>query len=241
MSTLLAVPVIEPQFARQCLDTIDPALHRQLLVIDNCRWPLNWHPRHATIHRARHNLGVARSWNLAVVHARQTGHDAVALFSSSVRFGEAAANDLAAVDPGEWGVLQAPAYWHTAVFSLALFDRIGIFDESFFPAYYEDCDFHRRWLLARIDIPMRTESLDLHVERDGHGVDALRREHSGSATINLDALADYWQKKWGCHVDDREDLTRGHRTPFGDPAKPLSWWEPATVEDLLGRYGIVGR
>jgi hypothetical protein len=240
-ATLVVVPVVDPVIGTACLNTIHPAVYGDLLVVDNCDRPLPWgEGTEASIVRPGRNLGVARSWNQGVLSARIRGYRAVAFVSASVRFGQSGGRDLVALDPGEWGMIPGPAHWHTVVLTLALFDRLGEFDENFFPGYYEDIDMIRRGLLAGIDIGAGEAVLDLTCGAPGHGVDALRHNWPGKPTINYDALADYWWAKWGLPVNDAGDLTRGHVTPFGKDV-PLSWWEPVTIDELLVRYGIVGR
>jgi hypothetical protein len=238
MSTLVTVPVIDPGLSIECLNSIDPAI--DLLVVDNCVDPLPWDRPGATVVRPGRNLGVARSWNLAVRAAAAGGHDAVAFISAAVRFGQSGCRDLAGIDPGKWGVTPEPAGWHTAVLTTALFDRVGVFDENWFPAYYEDADMVRRAALAGIHFGAGETVLDLIIGGPGHGIDALRHQHPGLHTVNYDALAAYWDMKWGLPVNDATDISRGHVTPFGKDVD-LSWWEPATVEELFDRYQIVGR
>lgn len=238
MRTLLVVPVIDPEISIPCLDSIAPDV--DLYVIDNCLLPLRWSRPGADVVRPTRNLGVARSWNMAIAHATTFGFDAVALVSAAIRFGPTGARDLAALDPGKWGATPPPAGWHTAILTTELFDLIGVFDENFFPAYYEDADMIRRAALAGIHFGAGDETMDLTTVGPGHGVDALRHQHPGLMTIDYDALARYWDAKWGLPVQAATDTTQGHTTPFGRDV-PLSWWEPATVDELLARYRIVGR
>ena len=159
MRTLLVVPVIDPEIALPCLESIHPDL--DLYVVDNCLLPLRWSRPGADVVRPVRNIGVARSWNMAVAHAATFGFDAVALISAAIRFGAAAARDLAAIDPGKWGATPLPAGWHTAILTTGLFDLLGRFDENFFPAYYEDIDLIRRAALAGIHLGAGETTLDL--------------------------------------------------------------------------------
>ncbi len=236
--TLIVIPVVDALVGRTCLNSLHSTVLPQTLVVDNCRAPLRWH-RSATF-RAGHNLGVARSWNVGILHAQAHGFDAVAFVSSAAVFGPAGARDLAALDPGEWGVTPAPAYWHTVVFPLRLFERIGLPDENLYPAYGEDSDLLRRMLLCGINLPDVEVPLDVAHHRDGHGVDRLRETFPGRATINYDALQDYFLRKWGVTWLEPHRLDKGHRHPFGNPANDVSFWPAATVDELRARYGIVG-
>jgi hypothetical protein len=237
VSTLMVVPVIDPGISAACLETIHPDV--DLFVVDNCPSPLGWSTSKG-VFRMGHNLGVARSWNLAVRTAGMWDYDAVALVSASVRFGEAGGRDLVTLDPGKWGVTPLPAAWHTVVLTMGLFERVGFFDENFFPAYYEDADMTRRMSMAGIHLGVGDVVIDLVCGPPGHGVDALRHQHPGISAVNYIALAEYWAAKWDVPVKEAADVSRGHVTPFGLDVD-LSWWEPVEVDELLKRYGIAGR
>jgi hypothetical protein len=95
------------------------------------------------------NLGVASSWNLAAALAR-TRPDRpryLALISSSVEWdqGLLQVDKLvdAAADPAR-GLLLEPLAFHGVVWALELLDRLGPFDENFWPGYHEDNDWVHR-------------------------------------------------------------------------------------------------
>ncbi len=238
MTTLLVLPIIDPDAAAACLATISPEVEDRVLIVDNCRRPFRT-DRKVQVVREGRNLGVARSWNLGVKWALNADYDAVALVSAQVRFGHAGATDLLALDPGEWCALPPPTWWHTAVFTMRLFETIGTFDENFYPAHLEDTDWTRRALLAGVHFPLGP-TIDAKPTTDGHGLDRLRNDAPGHPTFNFSALADYWREKWGCHHHDACDLDQGYRTPF-DEGGPLWSWPVRTIEELCERYGIEER
>lgn len=102
----------------------------------------------------------------------------------------------------------------------ALFTKHGIgfvgdFDENFWPAYCEDCDWVRRMVLSG----------GRSISAEGASV-----EHAGSQTINSDPFLsklnsithrhnqEYYRKKWGGSIHQEV-----HTLPFGK--NPLSYWE----------------
>jgi len=126
-----------------------------------------------------------------------------------------------------------------AITKLAI-DTVGYFDENFYPAYLEDCDYQTRLRLAGIpylDIP------GIHVV---HGEPKELTGHEpGSSTIYSDPryrIANgithhngfqYYIKKWG-GVNEQEKFTH----PFNDSKKSLKDWtlDPAWREmnDIWG-------
>lgn len=244
----MILPAIDPKMTDACLSSIDPQLLGRVIVIDNCGRRLRGNgPR---LHRGRHNYGVAGSWNIGVQIARQepdVGY--VMLASTSTRFedGGRDIDKLCAIMGGAdvLALMPHPTYWHTALFDLRFFDTVGAADENFYPAYFEECDLERRACLLGVEIVDDAQipgaEIAASTVRDGHGVDALRTQFPSLATINYDALQDYWNRKWGCHVDDRRSLNVGYLTPF-DLDVPLDYWPPImSVRELQHSYGIVGR
>lgn len=88
------------------------------------------------------NLGVARSWNMILEYAYSNnktpyivGSDTECVhgLSNIYRFIESEPDKM-------WMVKGMNFFYLPSSFS----DIIGLFDESFYPAYYEDCDYHMR-------------------------------------------------------------------------------------------------
>lgn len=169
----LIVPVLNRyDLLNRMLSTIDyPIFH--LLIIDNGgKLQLNQKPQHVenmTVLNMPSNLGVAASWNLGI---KLFPHDDRWFFTS---------NDMW-YQPGDLQIMQQEAtrdaltlsthfpYFHTFAIGEAVVHDVGLFDECFYPAYFEDSDYLRRCQLA--DVPIR--SLD------------VGRGHDNSSTLNSD-------------------------------------------------------
>jgi GT2 family glycosyltransferase len=114
------------------------------------------------------NLGVAASWNLGI---KLFPHDDRWFFAS---------NDMR-FDPGDLEALSKARrdavtlsnyypYFHTFALGEAVVDEVGLFDERFYPAYFEDTDYMRR-----------CEIKNIPVDRVN-----VARHHENSSTINSD-------------------------------------------------------
>lgn len=98
---------------------------------------------------------------------------------------------------------------------------VGLFDENFYPAYLEDCDWHHRARLAAVPMTHAPGVASIH----GEG------EMTGSCTIHSDPSArennhrthggnfDYYRLKWG-GINGQETFTH----PYNDPALPVWAW-----------------
>lgn len=158
MSLLVACPVILPPRP----DVVASWTHRPHLVIVNGS-EAEWIDRaevgpHGEIlsiwNRPPGNRGVAASWNIAFGQARARGVDHVALVSQgTVLDGGTLRLARLVAEHADWRGLLTDFAWHCIVLSVALWEQIGPFDEQFWPAYYEDCDYVRRLEILGLHTP----------------------------------------------------------------------------------------
>jgi GT2 family glycosyltransferase len=165
-----------------------------------------------------HNLGVAGSWNWLL---GQPGAYHL-IVGSDVEFspGDLAKLQHCFLDCTDYEILCGLGY---SLFILrpGVFARVGSFDENFYPAYLEDCDYnYRSWLsgVTSLNVP---------------GIHAVHGEAPlwGSSTIysNPGYLAqnsithrrnlEYYRRKWGGD-NGREVFTY----PFNDVTWPVQKW-----------------
>lgn len=106
----------------------------------------------AGVHLVPRNLGrvsVAKAWNLGF----KEGGDTTIVTGDDVVFGEHTLENLRDGAVASESRFLYPATNASQMFcvftaKMALFEKIGWFDEQFFPAYFEDNDFFRRMTLA---------------------------------------------------------------------------------------------
>ena len=143
-----------------------------LLVIDNggvCYTMHNSFVAKTSILRLPSNLGVAASWNLGIklfpMAKFWTFSSADVVFESNAlkNLFEGSASDRLSLTE------LAP---HYQAFSIGdqVIDQVGLFDESFYPIYFEDNDFERR---------VRAKNLEVAYV-------PLASQHDNSSTINSD-------------------------------------------------------
>jgi hypothetical protein len=162
------------------------------------------------------NLGVAASWNLLLRVAFDRGYDQALIGSNDTFLNPGSLACVATLSPCE-----DVALWHLCGFDCFLVqrrtvDRVGWFDENFYPAYKEDQDYTYRCRLAGLD---------------SQPVSGASAQTVGSATLNsvpgyraanthtYDQNVKYYVNKWGGD-SGQEQFT----APFNRPELPLSWW-----------------
>ena len=152
---------------QRCLMSIDfPVKH--LLIIDNgsANNPLDtevaisdW-VETTTYLPMPANLGVSASWNLGI---KSFPHDDVWFFASNdVEFGPGAIQRLSEARRDEITLSEGFPFWQVFALGYEAVSRLGLFDEGFYPAYFEDNDYQRRANAA--GVPIR--KLDLLLEHD---------------------------------------------------------------------------
>lgn len=181
----------------------------------------------------RFNLGVAASWNRIITTAWSRGYEFVYIGSNDTLLGPGSLRALVEMEksPNEclW-LLHGFNFW---CFRIAAIPVVGLVDENFMPAYFEDNDFHRRVTLAGLEtVHMRSTPF----EQNGRVVPAVSARHLGSQTIASDPEyaihnsntfgnwnAAHYNMKWGGPVGDER-----FKTPYGEADKDIRWWpDPA--------------
>lgn len=109
---------------------------------------------HPQVHiiRPNFNMGCAASWNFACRWAWGRGHDKIMLLNDDFLM-----NDKTAFRKIDEAIAKEPnAHYHFAGFTSCsirreLWNKVGEFDEGFWPAYFEDNDYYQRSVKLGID------------------------------------------------------------------------------------------
>jgi GT2 family glycosyltransferase len=96
------------------------------------------------------NLGVAGSWNLAIRLAHREPW--LMICSDDMWWPVNAMHEFAGQSSEDSLVVSATwPHWCAFTIGMRVVQRVGLFDEGYFPAYFEDTDYERR--LARAGVP----------------------------------------------------------------------------------------
>ncbi len=199
MSFVAVLPSIWSPYTWTCLQSMHPSLRAATLVVDN------------TVT----NIGVPASWNAGIDHLEADGVDWLVIVSAACRFSPLGGMDLIdQLEPAGVPIVEARYVgWHLIAFHADVFAAVGRFDENFFPAYWEDCDFGRRVALTFEQSEVWTKvEVEVTLASFAHGIE------KAGVYINPDNLAGYYETKWGGMPGAEK-----HATPF-DSGRPVSWW-----------------
>lgn len=179
MIPLLVVPTLtRHDLLARMLDSVDDEVGH-LIVIDNSgrgvelpdgpweRWDVLPMPA---------NLGVAASWNLAV----KMGHRLpwVMICSDDVVWPEGALRQFADVSSEDKLVVSSTwPHWCAFTIGMGVVSKVGLFDEGYYPAYFEDKDYERRCKDAEVRVDRGPE-----VQHDNSST--LNTPHRDFAAVN---------------------------------------------------------
>ena len=179
--------------------------------------------------KPQRNLGVAASWNLMIDRAAP---DAIIISNDDIVFGEHTLRELSE------GLEQYPFVegdgWALFGQRFELIQTVGYYDETFWPAYYEDVDYDLR--LRRVGvIPHRALSEPVHHV----GWATLRTGDADWVTEGRERNHAYFLAKWG--GESRNPRWNGtpdiehYSEPFnGKP--PLGWTERKRVPSAIAMH-----
>ena len=185
-------------------------------------------PRHSNVHeyhvlRWLQNNGVARGWNTILRHGFGLGAPYVVVANDDIAFTPNSLHTFhkftmlqlrkqpiffASMGMLVKGMLVKEKVVASQPFSLfsftqGLVERVGYYDENFFPAYYEDTDMRVRFNLLAVETYMVPNATFTHQSPPGGTGVSLQP----SITQKLNAVmhrrscnAVYFARKWKCHV-----------------------------------------
>jgi GT2 family glycosyltransferase len=166
-----------------------------LLIIDNGRQELGqlWLPLVDDLRVADlgSNLGVAASWNLGIKTGVQD--DWLMVLSDDVRMPPGALAQFAEQSAADRIVLSATwPHWCAFTIGIDVVRTVGLFDENFYPAYFEDNDYQRRLDDAGIAVQYGPE---VH-HANSSTLQTAGRRFTQANTLSFERNLQYITAKW---------------------------------------------
>lgn len=176
------------------LSTVDAAVET-LLIVDNGDQDLGpmWVPaiRNLRIADIGANLGVAASWNLGIKAGYR--NDWIMVVSDDVTFPPGALDEFASLSGKDKVVLsQTWPHWCAFTIGMNIIQKVGLFDEMFYPAYFEDTDYQRRLDEAGIETVYGPEV----GHRNSSTLTTAERHFSRANSVSFDENHEYITRKW---------------------------------------------
>lgn len=169
-----------------------------------------------------HNLGVAASWNRFITDNTQapwwmiTANDM--LFGSGTL--AKVAETMYAPENADIGMAYVDGYAMFIATPLAV-EKVGMFDENFYPAYYEDGDHYYRSKLSGIRME-GIKAVFVHGEHPNWGSHTIASDArlAEANKITFEMNKEYFISKWG-GMNGEEKFT----TPFNNAELPITHWQ----------------
>jgi GT2 family glycosyltransferase len=195
----LIVPVLNRyDLLQRMLDSVDVQVEH-LLIIDNgsgSELTFSDNFKRVTVLAMPANQGVAGSWNLGIKSFPYEQRWFIT--SNDVVFEPGALEMLSQARRDEITLTGASPHWQTFALGDEAVSDIGLFDESLFPAYFEDNDYMRRAEFVGVNI----RKLDLKLRHDNSSTIKAGLQEKNAKTFRNNQ--DYYQSKI-----DRDDYTPG--------------------------------
>jgi len=160
----LIVPVLNRyDLLDRMLESLDHEIG-ELLIIDNGGAYLETHgspvidcANWVTVLSMPGNLGVAGSWNLGIKTLYRD--DRWFFASNDVVFEPGSLEILSQARTDQLTLVSDPPFWQTFVVGEKVVEWVGLFDEAFMPAYYEDNDYMWRvessgFQIKKLEVPL---------------------------------------------------------------------------------------
>lgn len=142
------------------------------------------------VHRQERNLGVAGSWNfLAELIFKDV--DYALILNDDIIIHKDFRQICSFIETNPVDFAFAGYGCSSFILPKATFEIVGPFDEHFYPAYFEDCDFERRVLLAGLR-NLRTDFLSAEVFRNSSSI-----QKDPALNKDFDRNRQYYLNKWG--------------------------------------------
>lgn len=199
MRYIAVLPYMYIPYKEECLSTCKL---ENILLVDN----------------TKENLGMPVSLNLGIDKMFKDNADWLILLSATIRFGTLGGLDFVKALENSSGihfVSTTLGNGHLVAWSRQVIEKVGRFDENFYPAYCDDTDYHTR--IARTYAVGERHYLKVEVD-----VTSMGDHHAISlAELQVDfvVLRAYYKQKWG-GLEGQEIYT----FPFNDPNRSIKYW-----------------
>ena len=136
------------------------------------------------------NLGVAQSWNL-LCNEIFKNHDYALILNDDIYLGVKTWEIHIILENYKSDFYVSTQDWCAFIIPKKTFKKVGDFDSKFYPAYYEDNDYHYRMKLLGMKY-LQTPYINPHVYKA-----SMTIEKNPELRKFIQDNKDYYEKKWG--------------------------------------------
>lgn len=103
------------------------------------------------IHEMDKNIGVAGGWNYLIDKIFEN-NDYALILNDDIYLGKTESQINALIEKQDFSLIVTPLDWCAYIITKKTWELVGKFDEGFFPAYCEDCDYHWRMIKKGLNL-----------------------------------------------------------------------------------------
>jgi hypothetical protein len=231
---VLGIPTLNrADLLKESLEDIAEKLNdlHHYIIIDNGNQKINIPAAikdKTTIIRPESNVGVAASWNMILDESfYKHGATEVLILNDDIVLGytETRLNNVLNKCPGYY-LIVGGYYWSSFFISREGYEKVGKFDEKFFPAYFEDNDYNRRLALINGDGVKRSFYINTFAPKVKRNSMTIKK--SPQLNKNFDKNKKYYIEKWGGEPR-KEKFT-----------KPFNNMKKTSIDDIKKLWGVLG-
>lgn len=161
MIPAVIIPVLNRfDLLEECISSIDCEVEH-LLIVDNSgqySMPSSLYDGKVTVLNMPANLGVAGSWNLGIKSFPFAPYWAIA--SNDIKYAPGQLQKLADTSSPDV-VIKTSESWSAFSIGSNIIKTVGLFDENYHPAYYEDNDYESRILRLGLGDSLHTKNINV--------------------------------------------------------------------------------
>jgi GT2 family glycosyltransferase len=163
----------------------------EIVICDNGKQEIITREKNFVIYRPEQNLGVSGSWNMIMDYAEKVKGTHVLMINDDIYLGKSEEEINTIIRLWKPEFLCTELNWCSYILSVDAYQKVGKFDENFFPAYFEDNDYFRRMLL--LDVQMIFNSmLNPVIYRN-----SMTIQKSPELNNGFEKNRQYYISKWG--------------------------------------------
>ena len=196
MIPAVIIPVLNRfDLLEECISSIDCEVEH-LLIVDNSGQysiPAGLYSGKVTVLNMPANMGVAGSWNLGIKSFPFAPYWIIA--SNDIKYASGQLQKLADNSSPDVVITTSQA-WSSFSIGSNIVKKVGLFDENYHPAYYEDTDYESR--MRRIGLRDSFQSKNIDVIAYGAATTIQNEERLFNRNIvTNESNYQYWQNKFG--------------------------------------------
>ena len=150
------------------------------------------HFNYAKILNFENNIGVAKSWNTMCDRIfYQDNCDYALILNDDIYLGKKMLDIIEIISKYPNNFIRSFADWSIFILPKSVYEKVGKFDECFYPAYYEDNDYHYRMRLLGMKY-LTTTHINPYVYKA-----SMTIEKNPELRKFIQDNKDYYEKKWG--------------------------------------------